>query len=66
MYVILLRKSRSDLELEEIEKMETLAKHEQILTELATRMRLNVVEVYREVISGDSLDSRPEMQRQKN
>lgn len=63
MYAILLRKSRSDLELEQIEKLETLAKHEQILTELATRMRLNVVEVYREVISGDSLDSRPEMQR---
>jgi DNA invertase Pin-like site-specific DNA recombinase len=63
MYAILLRKSRSDLELEQIEKMETLAKHEQILTELATRMRLNVVETYREVISGDSLDSRPEMQR---
>ena len=63
MYAILLRKSRSDLELEQIEKLETLAKHEQILTELATKMRLNVVETYREVVSGDSLDSRPEMQR---
>ena len=62
-YAILLRKSRSDLELEQIEKLETLAKHEQILTELATKMRLNVVETYREVVSGDSLDSRPEMQR---
>lgn len=62
-YAILLRKSRSDLEVEAAEKLETLAKHEQILTELAGKMKLNVVEVYREVISGDSLDSRPEMQR---
>lgn len=62
-YAILLRKSRSDLELEQIEKMETLKKHEQILTELATRMKLNVIETYKEVVSGDSLEARPEMQR---
>lgn len=65
-YAILLRKSRSDLELEQIEKMETLKKHEQILTELAAKMKLNVVETYREVVSGDSLDLRPEMQRLLN
>lgn len=62
-YAILLRKSRSDLELEQIEKMETLKKHEQILTELATRMKLNIIETYKEVVSGDSLEARPEMQR---
>lgn len=63
MYAILLRKSRSDLELEQIEKLETLAKHEEILTELASKMKLNIVETYREVVSGDSLEYRPEMRR---
>lgn len=63
MYAMLLRKSRSDLELEAIEKLETLAKHKQILTDLAKSMNLNVVEIYKEVITGESLDDRPEMQR---
>lgn len=62
-YAILLRKSRSDLELESREKMETLAKHEQILTQLAQKQGLNITEIYREVISGDTLEQRPEMRR---
>jgi DNA invertase Pin-like site-specific DNA recombinase len=63
MYAMLLRKSRSDLELEQIEKLETLAKHKQILTDLAKSMNLNVVEIYKEVITGENLEDRPEMQR---
>lgn len=62
-YAIFLRKSRSDIELESREKMETLAKHEQILTQLAQRQGLNITEIYREVISGDTLEQRPEMRR---
>lgn len=62
-YAMLLRKSRSDLELESKEKLETLTKHEQILTQLADKQGLKVVEIYREVISGDTLEQRPEMRR---
>ena len=45
-YAIYLRKSRADLELEALDKMDTLKRHRNILNELAKRQGLNVVEVY--------------------
>lgn len=62
-YAIYLRKSRADLELEALDKMDTLKRHRNILNELAKRQGLNVVEVYEEIVSGESIAARPEMKR---
>lgn len=62
-YAIYLRKSRKDLEAEAFGQGETLAKHEKILYELAQREGYHIAEVYKEVVSGDSISDRPEMQR---
>lgn len=62
-YAMYLRKSRADIELESIEKMETLKRHKKILSELARKQHLNVVAIYEEIVSGESIADRPEMQR---
>lgn len=56
-----LRKSRADDIGEDIE--ETLRRHEETLREFASKQSLNVIGVYREVVSGDSLYARTEMLR---
>lgn len=61
-YFMYLRKSRKDLEAEERGEGETLERHFNILKDLAKRMRLNVVKVYAEIVSGESIDARPYMQ----
>lgn len=61
-YAIYLRKSRKDLDTEALGEGETLARHLAILKALAQRMELNVVRVYAEVVSGESIDARPQMQ----
>ena len=58
---IYLRKSRMDPDSEDID--ETLARHEDTLLKLAKQMDLNIVEIYKEVVSGDGLFTRPEMCR---
>ncbi|MCD8391002.1 MAG: recombinase family protein [Firmicutes bacterium] len=58
---VYLRKSRQDPDDESIE--ETLARHEGILMETAKRQNLIVTAVYKEVVSGDGLFTRPEMVR---
>lgn len=62
-FCIYLRKSRADLEAEERGEGDTLARHERILLELAKRQRLNVTAIYREVVSGETIAARPEMQK---
>lgn len=57
-----LRKSQKDRELEE-KGIDTLERHEKILTDLAKRQGITIGEWYREVVSADSIDNRPEMQR---
>jgi DNA invertase Pin-like site-specific DNA recombinase len=42
---------------------ETLLRHEKILLETAKKMKLNVTMIYREIVSGDSITSRPVMQQ---
>ncbi|MCD8089391.1 MAG: recombinase family protein [Clostridiales bacterium] len=42
---------------------ETLSRHERILTELAKKRRLEIREIYREIVSGDTIAARPVMQR---
>mgnify|MGYP000925536748 CR=1 FL=1 len=58
---IYLRKSRMDPDSEDID--ETLARHEDTLLKLAKQMDLDIVEIYKEVVSGDGLFTRPEMCR---
>lgn len=62
-YLIYLRKSRADIEAEEHGEMETLARHEKLLMETAKRLQLQIGDIYREVMSGDTIAARPMMQR---
>ncbi|MDE6500709.1 MAG: recombinase family protein [Ruminococcus sp.] len=61
-YCMYLRKSRIDLDAEARGEGETLARHQAVLMELAKRQGLNIVKIYKEVVSGDSISARPQMQ----
>lgn len=61
-YCMYLRKSRVDIEAEAHGEGETLARHEKLLLEVARRDRLNVTQIYREVVSGETIAARPVMQ----
>ena len=54
-----LRKSREDDEL----KDETLARHEKMLLDYCARHGLHVSRTYKEVVSGENIQNRPEMQK---
>jgi len=60
---IYLRKSRADIESELKGEEETLKRHEKILLELSKKLNLNILHVYKEVVSGESIASRPVMQQ---
>lgn len=60
-YAMLLRKSREDIEAERIGKYETLARHEAELYRLADSLGIKVAKVFRELVSGDSLQDRGTM-----
>lgn len=62
-YVLYLRKSRADMDAEAHGAGETLARHEQTLLELAKRLKLNVTDIYREIVSGETIAARPVMQK---
>ncbi len=62
-YAIYLRKSRADVEAEEKGEGETLARHEHMLLELANKMGLKIGEVYREIVSGETIEARPKMKK---
>ena len=61
-YAIYLRKSRADVEAEARGEGETLARHRTALWALAERRGLNVVREYAELVTGDSIAARPQMQ----
>jgi resolvase len=61
-YCIYLRKSRADIEAEERGEGETLARHQSTLLELARRQGLSITKMYKEIVSGDSIAARPQMQ----
>lgn len=61
-YSLYLRKSRADLEAEERGEGETLARHEKMLIELARRYSFSIGKIYREIVSGESIESRPVVQ----
>ena len=56
-----LRKSRKDSESETIQ--EVLMKHNEELTEFAIRWKLNIIDTFQEVVSGDKIEDRPEVQK---
>lgn len=62
-YCIYLRKSRSDIEAESRGEGETLVRHERTLLEFSQKMHLNVKCIYKEIISGETISSRPVMQK---
>jgi len=61
-YAIYLRKSRSDLEAEARGEGETLARHENTLIALAKSLNIKVSKIYKEIVSGETIAARPEMQ----
>lgn len=60
-YIEYLRKSQLDRDYEELTVEETLSRHRAILGDFIKRERLNVTVVLEEVVSGESLPSRPKM-----
>ena len=62
-YAIYLRKSREDIESEKYGEGETLARHEKILTTLASTRNFTIGKIYREVVSGETISERKEMQK---
>lgn len=66
-FAIYLRKSRTDLELEKNGE-DTLQHHEQRLKELAKKLKIVIPEenIFRELVSGESIGERPEMQKLLN
>lgn len=61
-YALYLRKSRADMDAEARGEGETLAKHRAALTDYARRRGLLIVREYAEIVSGDSIAARPQMQ----
>lgn len=62
-YCIYLRKSRKDMEAESHGDGETLARHEHTLLSLARQKQLIIGNIYREIVSGETIAARPVMQR---
>lgn len=62
-YAIYLRKSRADKELENFDETETLSRHKQILLELSNKQNLTINHIYEEVVSGETISARPQMQK---
>lgn len=62
-YAIYLRKSRKDLDLEALGEGETLARHRTALLELADKKGLKITRIYEEMVSGESIADRPQMQQ---
>lgn len=62
-YAMYLRKSRADIEAEKLGEGETLKRHRDILTALAAKKGLYVSKVYQEVVSGETIEARPQIQQ---
>ncbi len=62
-YSLYLRKSRADLEAEERGEGETLARHKKMLIELARKCGFSIGKIYCEIVSGESIESRPVVQK---
>ena len=62
LYAMYLRKSRKDMDAER-NGVDTLARHEQMLQTFANQSKFQIGKIYREVVSGDTIAARPEMQQ---
>ena len=62
-YCIYLRKSRADLDAEARGEGESLARHETALLALAKSHGFSVTQIYREIVSGETISARPEVQK---
>ena len=62
-YDVYLRKSRADAELEKLKKFDTLKQHEKLLKERAEQLNIKIHNFYKEVVSGESIQDRPEIQK---
>ena len=62
-YVIYDRKSRVDIELERIKKMDTLQLHQELINRRVDELNIKVSKSYRELVSGETIQDRPEMQK---
>ena len=62
-YAIYLRKSRTDMEAEARGEGETLVRHEKILLDLAKQKGIKIGKIYREIVSGETIEARPEVQK---
>src|SRR5690606_26569493 len=62
-YAVYLRKSRKDIEEESRTGVDTLQAHRRTLYDLARRLNISVTEEYPEVVSGERISARPQMQR---
>ena len=65
-YVKYLRKSRFDRDYAELSIEETLKRHEAILDKLASDRGYHIAKTYYEVVSGESIAARPEIQKMLN
>ena len=61
-YAAYYRKSRADYEAEARGEGETLKRHEIIINKLAESMHIKIGGIYKEIVSGDSIEARPEVQ----
>ena len=63
-YLMYLRKSRKDRDLElQTGSFDTLQRHRDALLALAKQRGYSIAHIYEEVVSGDSIAARPEMQK---
>ena len=62
-YCLYVRKSRADAEAEARGEGETLARHTNTLLELAKLRHLDITQIYREIVSGETIAARPVMQQ---
>lgn len=60
---VYLRKSRRDLELEQAGAEDTLQRHRTVLLDLARRHGMTILQIYQEVVSGDTIEARPQMRQ---
>lgn len=60
-YFAYLRKSREDRDAEKNGAEDTLARHEYIINEMVKRYNIHIMKWYREVVSGETIEDRPEM-----
>ena len=60
-----IRRSRADVEAEKMGQGATLSRHFDTLMALAKKMKIVIADkdIYREIVSGDTISARPEMQR---